>query len=82
MTDHRLLHDSALIKINALDAQHVTVQSSSYVAHTIVNCFQRCGFNSNKVRYDTAEQQVYTFKNMYPLMMMMMMMMTMMMMCV
>jgi hypothetical protein len=50
MIDHKLLHDAALMKVNVLDAVHFIAESWCCVTHTtIVNCFQKCGFNLNQI---------------------------------
>jgi hypothetical protein len=85
MMEHKLLHDTTLIKVNVLDAQHITVESRHCVTRTtIVNCFQKCGFNFKQTDNgeDTTELSIaedgcgqlqagYHFKNMYPVIMMM-----------
>jgi hypothetical protein len=49
MIDHKLLHDATLMKVNVLDALHFIIESWCCVTHaTIVNCFQKCGFNLNQ----------------------------------
>jgi hypothetical protein len=48
MIDHKFLHDATLMKVNVLDA-HFIAESWHCVIHTtIVNCFQKCGFNLNQ----------------------------------
>jgi hypothetical protein len=49
MTDHKLLRDATLKKVNVLDALHFIAESWRCVTHTtIVNCFQKSGFNLNE----------------------------------
>jgi hypothetical protein len=49
MIDHKLLHDATLMKVNVLDALHFIAKSWHCITHTtIVNCFQKCGFNLNQ----------------------------------
>jgi hypothetical protein len=37
------------MKVNVLDALHFIAESWRYVTHTtVVNCFQKCGFNLNQ----------------------------------
>jgi hypothetical protein len=49
MIDHKLLHGATLMKVNVLDALHLIAESWRCVTHaTIVNCFQKCGFNLNQ----------------------------------
>jgi hypothetical protein len=44
-TDHKLLHDATLVKVNVLDVLLFIAESWRSVTHmTIVNCFQKCGF--------------------------------------
>jgi hypothetical protein len=48
MADHKLLHDATLMRLNVLDA-HFIAETWLCVTHaTIVNCFQKCGFNLNQ----------------------------------
>jgi hypothetical protein len=62
MTHYKLLLDATPMKLNVFGAQHVTVESWCCVTHTIVNCFQKCGFILSQVSYgeDTTEQPKMT----------------------
>jgi hypothetical protein len=49
MIDHKLLRDATLMKLNVLDALQFISESWRCVTQmTIVNCFQKCGFNLNQ----------------------------------
>jgi hypothetical protein len=61
MIDCKLLHDTTLRKTNVLDAQHFIVEPWHCVTYTtIVNCFQKWGFNLNQTNdgEDAAELSI------------------------
>jgi hypothetical protein len=46
MTDHKFVHNTPLMKVKVLDAEHFIAEPWCCVTHKIVvNCFQKCGFN-------------------------------------
>jgi hypothetical protein len=48
MVDDRLLHDATLMRVNVFDALQFIKESWHCVTHvTIVNSFQKCGFDLN-----------------------------------
>jgi hypothetical protein len=65
MIDHKLLHDATtLMKINVLDALHFIAESWCCVTHTtIVNCFQKCGFDLNQTNDGEDVRELSIAKN-------------------
>jgi hypothetical protein len=64
MIDHKLLHDATLMKVNALDALQFIAESWRCVTNTtIVNCFQKCGFNLNQINDGEDVRELSIAKN-------------------